>query len=102
MDRKKFKILLVDDEKSILLLLRRIVEDEGYAVRTAANGQEALSIGETWPPHIIITDLKMPVMDGMALFKHHKRMESEVDFIVLTAYGAVETAIQAMKMGALD
>jgi DNA-binding NtrC family response regulator len=102
MERTKYRILLVDDEESMLLLLRRIAQDEGYKVRTAGDGQEAMNIGKSFQPHLIVTDLKMPVMDGMALLRGYKRVDADTDFIVLTAHGTVETAIQAMKAGALD
>lgn len=102
MEPSKYRILLVDDEESMLLLLRRVVQDEGYNVRTAGNGREAIQVGKLFQPHLIVTDLKMPVMDGMALLQGYKQIDSEADFIVLTAHGTVETAIQAMKTGALD
>ncbi len=102
MSMENYRILIVDDEKSLLLLIRRIIEDEGYAVKTAYNGKEALKAAEIFKPHLIITDLKMPVMGGMALIETYKKVDSEADFIVLTAYGTIDTAIKSMKMGVLD
>jgi DNA-binding NtrC family response regulator len=102
MSKENYRILIVDDEKSVLLLLRRIIEDEGYTVKSALNGKEALSVAGKLRPHMIITDLKMPVMDGMELIGKYREIDSDADFIVLTAYGTVDTAIKSMKMGALD
>ncbi len=102
MSKKNYRILVVDDEASILLLLRRILEDDGYTVKTAKDGKEALAVAERFKPHLIITDLKMPVMDGITLIEQYKEIDSEADFLVLTAYGTVETAIKSMKLGALD
>jgi DNA-binding NtrC family response regulator len=93
---------MVDDEASMLLLLRRIALDEGYDVQTAENGREALHLGKSFHPHLIVSDLKMPIMDGMSLLETYKQIDPETDFIVLTAHGTVETAIQSMKMGTLD
>jgi len=102
MDKDSYRVLLVDDEESILLLLRRIVMDEGYDVRTAGNGQDAIVVGRSFRPHLVVSDLKMPVMDGMSLLENYREIDPDTDFIVLTAYGTVSTAVQAMKMGALD
>lgn len=102
MDRNNYRVLLVDDEESMLLLLRRIAMEEGYDVRTAGNGQEAVDIGKSFHPHLIVTDLKMPIMDGMSLLANYRQIDPDTDFIVLTAYGTIDTAIQSMKMGALD
>jgi CheY-like chemotaxis protein len=69
MNKQNYRILIVDDNNSVLLLLRRIIEGEGYTVKSAVHGQEALSVAEKLKPHMIITDLKMPVMDGLALMR---------------------------------
>jgi DNA-binding NtrC family response regulator len=102
MSRESYRILIVDDERSILLLLKRILDEEGYTVKTASNGDEALRVSRNFKPHLIITDLKMPVMDGMTLIERFKAFDTETDFIVLTAYGTIDTAIKSMKMGASD
>ncbi len=102
MNRKNYRILVVDDEESILLLLKRILEDDGYQVLTARDGREALTAAEARRPDLVITDLRMPRMDGLRLMEEYGKRYSDVDFIVLTAYGTIESAIQSMKMGALD
>jgi YesN/AraC family two-component response regulator len=100
MNKENYRILIVDDEKSMLLLLRRIIESEGYTVQSASDGEEALLIAGKYKPHMIITDLVMPVVDGMELMKKYKELDSETDFIVLTAYGTVDSALTSIKMGA--
>ena len=102
MSRTNYRILIVDDEKSILLLLKRIIEEEGYSVKSAEEGKEALKVSETFNPHLVITDLKMPVMDGMTLIEKYKQISNDTDFIVMTAYGTIDTAIKSIKMGALE
>jgi DNA-binding NtrC family response regulator len=102
MSKANYRILIVDDEKSILLLLKRILEEEGYSVKSASDGKDALGVAGKFKPHLIITDIKMPVLDGMALMEAYKKTDKDTDFIIMTAFGTVDTAISAMKMGALD
>ena len=102
MSRKNYRILIVDDERSFVLLLKRIVEDEGYTVMTAYGGSEALAVAQTFRPHLIITDLRMPDMDGITLIESYKQCDIYSDYIVLTAFGTVDTAVKSMKMGACD
>jgi two-component system, NtrC family, response regulator AtoC len=102
MNREHFKVLIVDDEKSFSLLLSRILNDEGYSVKSASGAQEALKIIDGYEPDLIITDLKMPGMDGITMMRGVREKYPETDFIMITAYATVETAVSAMKMGALD
>lgn len=105
MKKDNYRVLIADDEASIRLLLMRILEAEGYTIKTASNGKEALSICETYHPHLILLDLKMPQMDGLSFIEEFRRSgltSDETDIIVLTAYGTVETAVRAMKLGAMD
>ncbi len=102
MEKKDFRILVVDDEKSLVLLASRILKKEGYDVRGAYSGPEALVIMEKFAPNLIISDLKMPEMSGLDLLKKVKKESPETDFIILTAYASVENAVEAMKCGALD
>jgi DNA-binding NtrC family response regulator len=101
MDKENYRILIVDDERSMLLLLRRVVESEGYTVQSASDGKEALLIAGKYKPHMIITDLVMPEMGGMEMMEKYRELDSETDFIVLTAYGTVESAVTSIKMGAI-
>ncbi len=102
MDKKDFRILVVDDEKSLVLLATRILKKEGYTVRGAYSGEEALAIIKNFAPNLVISDLKMPEMSGIDLLKKVKADKPEIDFIILTAYASVENAVEAMKCGALD
>ena len=102
MTKNNYRILIVDDETSVLLLLGRIIEDEGYAVQSASDGNKALKAAEQFKPHLIITDLNMPLMDGMKLIETYMAIDKDTDFIVLTAYGTIDTAVRSMKMGVID
>ncbi|QWR76533.1 sigma-54-dependent transcriptional regulator [Candidatus Magnetomonas plexicatena] len=105
MSKDNYRVMIVDDEESIRLLLLRILEDDGYAIKSASNGKEALSICENFRPHLILLDLKMPQMDGLTFIEKYKQSDlshHETDFIVLTAYGTVDSAVTAMKLGAMD
>lgn len=96
------KILIVDDEARILLLLQSLLKANGYQVSTARDGEHALEVMAADPAHLVITDLRMAPMDGMTLFYRLKELYPNVPTILLTAYASVETAIEAMKGGAFD
>ncbi|MBF0343374.1 MAG: sigma-54-dependent Fis family transcriptional regulator [Nitrospirae bacterium] len=102
MQRQDFKILIVDDERSMQLLIKRILSEVGYTVSTASDGKEALLRCEEFRPHLLLVDLKMPVMDGMSFIERYRQVDVSANFIVLTAYGSIDTAVRAMKMGAID
>lgn len=102
MNRENFRILVVDDERSFLLLLTKILEGEGYTVKGLTDPEEALRMIDSFRPNLVITDLKMPKKDGIALMEAVKRQDREIDFVVITAHGTVESAVSAMKKGALD
>lgn len=102
MGKKNFKILIVDDEEHFLLLLSNILIEEGYIVKTADRGERALQILENYNADMIITDLKMPDMDGIQLMSIAGAKYPDADFIVITAFATVESAVDAMKKGAVD
>ncbi|MGQ9745889.1 MAG: sigma-54-dependent transcriptional regulator [Dissulfurimicrobium sp.] len=102
MEPKDIRILVVDDEQPITILLSRILQQPGYLVKTAGSGREALSIIEEFSPNLVITDLKMPDMNGIDLMREVKKKRPEIDFILLTAFATVENAVMAMKEGAED
>lgn len=102
MGREGFNILVVDDEKAFAFLISQILRDEGYRVKTSSSGGEALKILEHYEPDLIISDIKMPGMDGIALMEAVKEKYPDTDFIMITAFATVETAVAAMKKGALD
>ena len=96
------KILLVDDDASLRKVLEFNLEQEGYSVISASDGKEALKLYDEHGPDLVVTDLKMPGMDGIDLLKEIKRRNIEQLVIVITAFGTVENAIEAMKLGAYD
>ncbi|HOG11177.1 MAG TPA: sigma-54 dependent transcriptional regulator [Smithella sp.] len=96
------KILIVDDEINIRFVLSAMLKKEGYAVASAADGLEALQILKTGRIDVVVTDLKMPHLDGMGLLNRITEQFPEVPVIIITAYGTVATAVEALKKGALD
>lgn len=102
MNRENFRILVVDDEKSFMMLLVKILETEGYTVKGVTDPEYALKTIESFMPNIVITDLKMPKMDGISLLETVKNKNADIDFILITAFATVETAVSAMKKGASD
>lgn len=102
MSKENFRILVVDDEPGFSLLLSRILTDEGYKVKSMPNPLEALKTIDDFEPDLIVSDLRMPVMDGISFMIEAKNKNPNIDFIMITAHATVETAVNAMKMGALD
>ena len=96
------KILVVDDEPEIGWLLSRILGEDGYQVRTAKTGKEALAKIEKEQPDLIFLDVKLPGQDGMAVLQKIKESKSKQLVIMLTAHEDVRTAVEAMKLGAYD
>src|SRR5688500_8205403 len=95
-------VLVVDDEANILEALQKVLSKEGFEVLTAGNGRQALEILRRQPVRVMITDLRMPGMTGDDLLKAAKAITPEVEIIVMTAYGTIENAVEAMKLGAYD
>ena len=94
-------ILVVDDEEGIRSFIGEVLEDEGHRVVLAADGQAALEALARQSFHLLVTDLKMPRVDGMTLLTQAKAQRPELEVIVLTAHGTVEGAVQAMKEAGL-
>ena len=95
-------ILVVDDDTSNLASLQRVFEREGVAVLTATDGREALEVLRRQRVNVILTDLMMPGMSGTDLLKTTRTLLPEAEVILMTAFGTVETAVEAMKEGAYD
>ena len=96
------KILVVDDEEGARDLFHTILTDEGYDVSLANGGEEALTLFKSIPFNLVITDIKMPVMDGLQLLQEIRKMGSKTDVIMVTAYGEVESYLKAMSLGAAE
>jgi len=98
----EIRVLIVDDEMVILNFCQRGLEKVGYNVRTATNGAEALKILASNDVDIVLSDLKMDIMDGLELLKYIKRDYPHVEVIMMTGFASVENAIESMKLGAYD
>ena len=95
-------ILIVDDEKNYLLILEDLLSEEGYQVVTAESAEKGLDIVAELDLDAVITDMKMPGMDGMALLQRIQLQNPDLPIIMMTAYGSVEKAVEAMRKGAFD
>src|SRR5881398_2620035 len=94
------RILVIDDEPMMSDSLRRHLEEEGYAIDTAATGAEAIDLFDGGAHHLVICDLQLPDMDGLTLLRHMKDAKPTTEVIVVTGYGSVQTAVEATKAGA--
>lgn len=100
--RRGYKILIVDDEIEYQKVMSLILEDLGYSIDTCSNGIEALEYIEKNSVQLILTDLKMPKMDGVELIKKVKEKYEDMNIIVMTAFGSIESAVDSIKYGATD
>jgi DNA-binding NtrC family response regulator len=97
------QILVVDDEPNMLRLLRTILMDKtGYEVATTNNPLEVSKLLQEKPYDVVVTDLKMPLVDGMDLIDIIKKIDAKLPIIIITAYGTLETAEEAVQKGAYD
>ncbi|HEY7653209.1 MAG TPA: sigma-54 dependent transcriptional regulator [Methylomirabilota bacterium] len=96
------RILLVDDEPDMLENCTRILSRQGHTCVTASNGRDALAVLERERPDLLVTDLKMPEMDGITLLRHAHEMDPALPVIVLTGFATIESAVAAVKEGAFD
>ena len=101
-EKPKARILCVDDEEVILDSFRKILVLDGYAVDTVTLGAEALGLLQVHHYDFVFTDLKMPGMDGLEVTKAVKQIRPDIDVIIITGFATVETAVECMKVGAMD
>lgn len=97
---KRAKLLIVDDEEKILQTMKGSLEDEDYEVLTAKDGQEAMDKVRSENPDLIFLDIWLPGMDGMEILKAIKEYDANLDVVIMTGHGTINTAIQAIKLGA--
>jgi DNA-binding NtrC family response regulator len=98
--RHRGRILIVDDESNARAALSEILREDGYATETAADGFKALGKLEEFSPDVILTDLKMPGLDGIAFMEKARTAAPGTVFVVMTAFGTISSAVEAMKKGA--
>ena len=98
----RIRLLIVDDEQTIRRLCMTVGESLGFACLEAESGEDALTLLEEQPVHMILTDMVMPRMSGIEFLEQVKRTYPRIEIAVMTGHGSVETAVQAMKLGAYD
>ncbi len=99
---KPSRVMVVDDDAETLALLREVIAKEGYEVETAEDAETALVRLIEWQPELVITDIHMPGMDGLALLAAMREKEPDIPVVLLTAFGSLKTAVDAIKAGAFD
>ncbi len=98
----KGRVLVIDDEAIVRVSCKRVLEPAGYEVEVTERGQEALKLLQERPFDIVVTDLLMPDMDGLEVLRQIKQQWPRMPVIIITGYGTVSTAVQAVKLGAYD
>lgn len=96
------KILIIEDEARMRRVLQLVLETQGYLVETAADGEDGILKWKTFLPDLVFTDLKMPKADGMEVLKYKNQQFPHIPLILLTAFGTIPAAVDAMKLGAFD
>ena len=97
----KGKILIVDDQFGIRILLNEVLQKEGYETFQAANGLQALEILNDHVPDLVLLDMKIPGMDGIEILKRMKVLQPDIKVIIMTAYGELDMIQEAMDLGAI-
>ena len=100
--RKETQIVVIDDEKDICDLFKKVLTDEGYRVFTALEGESGIKTVRTNRPDVVLLDLKLPKMDGIEVLQEIKKIDKNIVVILITGYGNMDTARMAMKFDAFD
>jgi two-component system, NtrC family, response regulator AtoC len=95
-------VLVIDDEAGLRHTLQLILGDEGFTIRTASDGEEGLRVALAEAPDLILCDIRMPRLDGLGFVQRYREAGGEALVIMMSAYGTMETAVEAMRMGAYD
>ncbi|HPR17618.1 MAG TPA: sigma-54 dependent transcriptional regulator [Candidatus Cloacimonadota bacterium] len=96
------KIIVIDDNKNMQIILKNILSDEGYEVETAGNGKDGLDLVNTLKPDLVLLDIRLPQMNGIDILRYIKEADKDMLVIMITAFGDIKTAVEAMKLGAYD
>jgi DNA-binding NtrC family response regulator len=96
------KVLVVDDEESIIWIFRKLVESLGHAFLSAPTAEKGIEIARTEQPDIVFMDVKLPGMDGLTALEEVRRIAPRSKYVVITAHGTLDTAVRAMKLGAVE
>lgn len=99
---EKAKVLIIDDDEAILDSCTQVLEKDGYSVKGARDGEQGLKIFNSESFHLVLLDLKLPGLDGIEVLGHIKKENPETPIIIMTGYASVESAVEAMKLGAFD
>lgn len=102
MDNSKFRLLVVEDERGLCAGIEEALRREGYTVDAANEARTALDLLGTRDYHVVLTDVRMPDLNGLQLLREGRRLHGDTQFVLMTAYGTVENAVEAMKAGAYD
>lgn len=95
------KVLIVDDQYGIRILLKEVLQKEGYETFLAANGMQAVEIVSEQKPDLVLLDMKIPGMDGIELLRKMKEVDPEIRVLIMTAYGELDMLKEATNLGAL-
>lgn len=98
----KPKVLVVEDEEKLARIIGLVLQDNGYTVKTVLDGKQGMAAWHQWHPDVVLTDLKMKPVDGMAVLRFGCLNFPHIPVVILTAFGTIETAVNAMKKGAFD
>jgi diguanylate cyclase (GGDEF)-like protein len=101
-DMKGLRILVVDDDESLVAIISEVLEDDGYEVTTASSGEDAIELFRNKRFPLVITDIRMPGMTGIELLQEVKKIHKDTEVIIITSHASVETTISALRMGAYD
>lgn len=102
MDEDAPCILIAEDEPAAREALAELISDEGFRVESASDGEQALAQVEALQPSVVLTDLKMPKLDGIELIRRGKEISPHSAFVVMTAFGSIDTALEAVRAGAIN
>jgi two-component system NtrC family sensor kinase len=101
-DNNQWRVLIIDDEEDIREVLALSLTDAGYIIQTAADGLQGMSACQRFDPHIVITDIRMPQLDGLQVLERTKREHPDVEVIVATAFAEMDLAVKALQLDASD